>query len=69
MEDKCLVCEGEKNNYPLKCKMCGMGIKQAHCVHRGFVFCSIKCRDAFSRIMNMADEKGKKELIEKDIVI
>ncbi|GEM_PF-3797740 len=26
MSDKCLVCGDEKKNYPLKCKMCGMGI-------------------------------------------
>lgn len=69
MNDKCLVCGDEKNIYPLKCKMCGMGIRNARCAFRGFVFCSIKCRDAFARIMDLADEKGKEYLINAPIVI
>lgn len=69
MNDACLICGDEKKDYPLKCKMCGMGIKNAKCSIRGFVFCSIKCRDAFARIMDMADERMKKELIERDIAI
>ncbi len=66
--DKCLICENEKNIYPLKCKMCGMGMKHAHCIHRGFVFCSIKCRDIFARMMEDADEKGRRELEEMAVV-
>jgi len=68
-DDKCLICEDEKNTYALKCKMCGMGIKYAHCEHRGFAFCSIKCRDIFSRMMDAADEKGKEDLIKRPVAI
>jgi len=68
MDDKCLICEDEKKVYALKCKICGMGIKHVYCTHHDFVFCSIKCRNVFTRMMEAADEKGKEELMKKPVV-
>jgi|GEM_PF-3879910 len=66
--EKCLVCGDTKMESAQRCKMCGTGMKAEH-RYNGFSFCSIKCRDIFSRLMEMPGEKERRELAEKEIIM
>ena len=65
----CLVCGKEKLAASMKCKLCGMGIRDEHIVSNDFVFCCMKCSRIFDTFMQTMNEKEREELIKKDVVV
>lgn len=78
MEDKCLICEEEKNMSNQKCKLCGMSTAINHYMNNqwtataigySFIFCSEKCMNKFDEIFKMSSQEEKAELYKKEIII